>query len=227
MCSSDLRISINLMRSSFDLATSYRDSNMNEEKWLTRVIFLETVAGVPGFVGAMCRHLRSLRTLKRDNGWINHLLGEAENERQHLVTFMEMKKPGRVFRFFLLAGQGVYMNMYFFFYLMAPKTCHRFVGYLEEEAVKTYTHLIHEIDHGNMKHWAATPATMESKQYWDLPVNATLRDVVLAIRADEAIHREFNHHLADVDSSMLIPHVAVTTKSPMAMRYHGNEGRSH
>lgn len=27
----------------------------------------------------MCRHLRSLRAFKRDNGWIHHLLEEADN----------------------------------------------------------------------------------------------------------------------------------------------------
>jgi hypothetical protein len=42
---------------------------MTEKKWLTRFIFLESVAGVPGMVGGMLRHLRSLRGLKRDNGW--------------------------------------------------------------------------------------------------------------------------------------------------------------
>jgi len=42
---------------------------------------LETVAGVPGMVGAMARHLRSLRTMTRDHGWIHTLLEEAENER--------------------------------------------------------------------------------------------------------------------------------------------------
>lgn len=42
---------------------------------------LEAVAGVPGFTAAMLRHLRSLRLMKRDGGFINTLLQEAENER--------------------------------------------------------------------------------------------------------------------------------------------------
>ena len=40
-----------------------------------RICFLETVAGVPGMVAAMTRHLHSLRRLKRDFGWIHTLLG--------------------------------------------------------------------------------------------------------------------------------------------------------
>lgn len=40
-----------------------------------RIIFLETVAGVPGMVAAMTRHLQSLRRMRRDHGWIHTLLG--------------------------------------------------------------------------------------------------------------------------------------------------------
>lgn len=36
-------------------------------------------------VGGTLRHLRSMRLLKRDGGWIHSLLEEAENERMHLL----------------------------------------------------------------------------------------------------------------------------------------------
>jgi threonyl-tRNA synthetase len=90
----------------------------------------------------MLRHLRSLRMMQRDNGWINTLLEEAENERMHLLTFMEMRQPGRFFRACVIVAQGVMFNMMFLAYLVSPKFCHSLVGYLEEEAVKTYTHAI-------------------------------------------------------------------------------------
>jgi len=65
---------VRLLRWATDLVTGYRhDPNrpyvMSERKWLIRFIFLETVAGVPGMVGGMLRHFRSLRMMKRDNGW--------------------------------------------------------------------------------------------------------------------------------------------------------------
>lgn len=78
-----------LTRNSFDFFSRYDPKTMDERKWLNRVIFLETVAGVPGMVGGMQRHLRSLRTLERDHGWIHHLLEEAENERMHLFFFLK------------------------------------------------------------------------------------------------------------------------------------------
>lgn len=43
--------------------------DMTERKWLIRFIFLESVAGVPGMVGGMLRHLKSIRRMKRDHGW--------------------------------------------------------------------------------------------------------------------------------------------------------------
>ena len=88
----------------------------------------------------------SLRTLKRDHGWIHTLLEEAENERMHLLTFMCLKKPGFGFRLAVLGAQGVFFTRSSPRYIFTPRTCHRFVGYLEEEAVKTYTHALRDIN---------------------------------------------------------------------------------
>jgi threonyl-tRNA synthetase len=76
----------------------------------------------------MLRHMRSLRSMRRDNGWIHTLLEEAENERMHLLTFMQLRQPGMAFRGAVLAGQGVFFNLYLVMYTFFPKTCHSFVG---------------------------------------------------------------------------------------------------
>lgn len=192
---------VKLMRTSFDLVTGYKhDQPMTESHWLRRVLFLETVAGVPGMVAGMLRHMTSLRTMKRDHGWIHTLLEEAENERMHLLTFLQVRQGGPLLRLLVLAGQGVFFNAFFAAYILSPRTCHRFVGYLEEEAVRTYTHLLTDIDHHNMKHWATTPAPLIAVNYWQLcPKSATLRDVVLAVRADEACHSHVNHTFAEME----------------------------
>ena len=67
-----------------------------------RAVVLETVAGVPGMVAGVVHHLRSLRNMKDDNGMIKELLDEAENERMHLMTFIEIAKPSRFERFLIL-----------------------------------------------------------------------------------------------------------------------------
>ena len=85
-------------RWTMDKLSSYNPDAMNERDWLNRTIFLETVAGVPGMIGGMSRHMRSLRTLERDHGWIHHLLQEAENERMHLFFFLNQRNPGIIFR---------------------------------------------------------------------------------------------------------------------------------
>jgi hypothetical protein len=104
-------------------------------------------------VGGMLRHLRSLRGMKRDNGWIETLLEESYNERMHLLTFMTMCEPGVFMKLMIIGAQGVFFNSLFIAYLLHPKIVHRFVGYLEEEAVHTYTRAIHEIEQGHLPRW--------------------------------------------------------------------------
>lgn len=58
-----------------------------------RAVVLETVAAVPGMVGGLLQHLKALRRIRDDEGWIRTLLDEAENERMHLMTFIEIAKP--------------------------------------------------------------------------------------------------------------------------------------
>eukprot|EP01137_Pigoraptor_chileana_P025598 Opistho-2@95284 len=145
-------------------------------------------------VAGTLRHLRSLRKMKHDGGWIHHLLAEAENERMHLLTWMRVSQPNLLERTLVMAVQAVFYNAFFAMYLLTPKTAHRLVGYLEEEAVISYTGFLEQIDSGKI---ANGPAPQIAIEYWNLPESATLRDVVLAVRADEAQHRDVNHHLAD------------------------------
>lgn len=195
---------VQVMRFFFDKLTGY-GPNMDEKKWLRRVLFLETVAGVPGMVGGMLRHLRSLRTMQRDHGWIHTLLEEAENERMHLLTFLQLRQPGPLFRATVLFTQGVFFNLFFTAYLFSPSFCHRFVGYLEEEAVKTYTHCLHDIDTGKLPSWQNKKVPEIAIKYWLLKPEATLRDLILAIRADEQCHSHVNHTFSSMPSDQTNP----------------------
>jgi ubiquinol oxidase len=159
-----------------------------------RAVVLETVAAVPGMVGGMLQHLKALRHIRDDQGWIRELLDEAENERMHLMTFIQIAQPSRLERALIALGQAVFWNAYFWLYLLAPRTAHRVVGYLEEEAVVSYTQYLAEIDAGRVEN---VPAPQIALDYWKLPAGARLRDVVEVIRADEAGHRDRNHEMAD------------------------------
>ena len=159
-----------------------------------RAVVLETVAAVPGMVGATINHLRCLRRICDDHGWIKTLMDEAENERMHLMTFIEISKPTLFERFVIVAVQWVFYLAFFALYLVSARTAHRVVGYFEEEAVISYTHYLAEIDEGRS---ANVPAPAIARKYWGLPESATLRDVVLVVRADEAHHRDVNHGFAD------------------------------
>jgi ubiquinol oxidase len=160
-----------------------------------RAVVLETVAAVPGMVGGLLQHLKSLRHIREDEGWIRELLDEAENERMHLMTFINIAKPSFLDRMLIMFGQAVFFNTYFFLYLFAPKTAHRVVGYLEEEAVISYSSYLAQVDSGAVEN---VPAPKIAIDYWKLAPDARLRDVVIAVRADEAKHRDVNHKFADI-----------------------------
>lgn len=159
-----------------------------------RAVVLETVAAVPGMVGGMLQHLRALRRIRDDEGWIRELLDEAENERMHLMAFIKIAQPSLVERALILLGQGVFFNLYFLLYMVAPKTAHRVVGYLEEEAVISYTQYLEQLDAGLVEN---VPAPQMAIDYWNLPPDARLRELIIAVRADEAGHRDKNHDYAD------------------------------
>jgi ubiquinol oxidase len=178
-----------------------------------RAVVLETVAAVPGMVGATLNHLKSLRRMRDDHGWIHTLLAEAENERMHLMTFIEIAKPNLFERLLVLLAQGVFYNAFFLLYLVSPKTAHRVVGYFEEEAVISYTHYLAEIDAGRHPN---LPAPAIAVAYWKLPEDARLRDVVLAVRADEAGHRDVNHGFADEIAGAAAPSPSDEDDEPLS-----------
>jgi len=159
-----------------------------------RAVVLETVAAVPGMVAGMLVHLRCLRRMEDDRGWIRTLLDEAENERMHLMTFIEVCRPSLFERFVVVAVQWVFYLFFFGLYLVSARTAHRVVGYFEEEAVISYTHYLAEIDAGRAEN---VPAPALAIRYWSLSPDARLRDVIEVVRADEAHHRDVNHGFAD------------------------------
>ena len=160
-----------------------------------RAVILETVAAVPGMVAGMLNHLKSLRNMEQDRGWIKTLLDEAENERMHLMTFIKIAKPTFIERLIIMFAQFIFILMYLFIYLISQKTAHRIVGYFEEEAVISYTEYLNEIEEGKIENIKAPEIAIN---YWNLPLNSRLKDVVKVIRDDEAGHRDVNHSFADI-----------------------------
>ena len=163
-------------------------------RYAHRAVVLETIAAVPGMVGGALQHLRALRRMESDHGCIRTLLDEAENERMHLMTFVQIARPTAFERLLILLAQGVFFNLYFLLYLISPKTAHRMVGYFEEEAIISYTEYLAGVDSGI---YPNVPAPEIAIEYWGLLPSATLHDVIVTIRADEARHREVNHHFSD------------------------------
>ncbi|KAJ3518358.1 hypothetical protein NMY22_g13717 [Coprinellus aureogranulatus] len=220
---------VQLARKMFDLVSGYKHKPLpadwktwpiqklreegyilDDKAWLRRILFLESIAGVPGMVAATLRHLQSLRLMRRDNGWIHTCLEEAENERMHLMTFMTLRQPSIWFRAMVIGAQGVFYNLFFLSYMVSPKICHRFVGYLEEEAVVTYTRCIQDLESGLLPEWADKPAPEIAIDYWRMPKDSKMLDLIYAVRSDETTHRFVNHSLANLDPK--------TDVNPFALR---------
>ena len=166
-----------------------------KKKYGHRAVVLETVAAVPGMVGGMLIHLKSLRRIKEDKGWIKTLLDEAENERMHLMTFINIAQPTLFERFLIMFAQFIFIVLYLFIYLISPITAHRIVGYFEEEAVISYSQYLKEVEDGKIENVKAPKIAID---YWNLPLNSTLKDVIKVVRDDEAGHRDVNHSYANI-----------------------------
>ena len=160
-----------------------------------RAVVLETIAGVPGMVAGMWMHFKSLRSMKAGYGkHIREMLAEAENERMHLMFFIEIAKPNIFERSLVLFSQFLFGAFYFFMYVFFTKTAHRMIGFFEDEAVKSYTEYLKMIEDGEIENVKAPQIAVE---YYDLKSNARLIDLVKCVKADEEHHSEVNHKYAD------------------------------
>ena len=160
-----------------------------------RAVVLETIAGVPGMVAGMLIHLRSLRKMQTGYGdQIREMLAEAENERMHLMFFIEIAKPNIFERILVILAQGVFMSFYLFMYIFFPKTSHRMIGYFEDEAVKSYTEYLDLVQNGKVMNIRAPQIAID---YYNLKKNARLSDLIISVRADEMHHADVNHNYAD------------------------------
>ena len=155
-----------------------------------RAIVLETVAGVPGMVAGMLTHLSSLRGLKAGNGQkIHEMLAEAENERKHLMFFMEVVKPTKLERGLIVLAQLIFWHYYLVMYILAPRTAHLMIHYFEEEAVRSYTEYLKLITEEQIED---VPAPQIAIEYYNLLPEAKLSDMIKYIRRDEQHHADLN-----------------------------------
>lgn len=200
---------VHIIRFLFDTFSLWKFGEITQAKVFRRVIFLETVAAVPGFVAAMVRHFKSLRNFTRDGGMLNMFLDEANNERMHLLTFVRMRDPHPIMKYLVLVSQTFVGAGFLILYNIAPDFCHRFVGYVEEEACHTYTTIIKEIEDGpetsDLKVWKTQVAPAIARGYWHLGEDGTVLDLMYAVRADEAEHRDVNHLCSGISEGQVNP----------------------
>ncbi|MBV32506.1 MAG: oxidase [Porticoccaceae bacterium] len=160
-----------------------------------RAVVLETVAGVPGMVAGMLLHFTSLRKMKTGYGaTIRELLAEAENERMHLMFFIEIAQPNFFERMLVVVAQVSFGIFYLILYLIDYKTAHKMIAYFEEEAVQSYTEYLALVESGATENVAAPKLAID---YYEMKPEARLADLIHYVRADEQHHSEVNHRFAE------------------------------
>lgn len=160
-----------------------------------RAVVLETIAGVPGMVGGMLLHMRSLRKMERGNGTMIHeLLAEAENERKHLMFFIEIAQPNWFERRLIFVAQFLFFIFYAFMYIFFTRTAHKMIAYFEEEAVRSYNNYLEMIANKQIEDVSAPEIAIE---YYGLMKSARLSHMVRCVRDDEAKHADANHRFAE------------------------------
>ena len=122
------------------------------------------------------------------------MLAEAENERMHLMFFIEIAKPNFFERLIVLCAQIVFGLFYLFMYVFFTRTAHRMIGYFEDEAVKSYTEYLELVETGKVEN---IPAPKLAISYYKLGSDSKLSDLIRCVRADEEHHSETNHNYAD------------------------------
>lgn len=213
---------VKAVRGLFDAATGWNNKAITKNMVMHRVIFLETIAAVPGFIAAIVRHFKSLRRMERDGGLLHLFLEEANNERMHLLSFIKMKNPGTLFRGAVIVSQFGFGSAFLTSYMISPKFCHRFVGYVEEEACSTYTKIINVIETApegsDLASWRTEVAPAIALGYWELGENGTVLDLMYAVRADEAEHRDVNHVATELKLGQTNPYSDPEMKLSIALR---------
>ena len=160
-----------------------------------RAVVLETVAAVPGMVAGVWLHMKSLRKMKSGLGpKIREMMEEAENERMHLMIFIDIAQPTWLERYIVLFAQFLFIIFYLLLYIFFPKTAHRMTHYFEEEAVKSYTQYLHMVESGQAENIDAPQIAID---YYKLKKGAKLTDVIKKVRADEENHSQVNKRYSE------------------------------
>ena len=143
-----------------------------------------------GFVGGHWSRFGSF--LYAPSSVLAYLRGRPEPE--HRVGHSPLGALSVFALLLILLAQGLFFTGFLILYIVSAKTAHRLVGYFEEEAVYSYSCYLAEIDSGAIENIAAPQVAID---YWQLAGDARLREVIIAVRADEAGHRDVNHDFAN------------------------------
>ncbi|KAF1335863.1 Alternative oxidase, partial [Globisporangium splendens] len=155
-------------------------------------------AAVSKEIGAQRRWKECSNTCARSNGLTASLWQQVGNSQVQI-----RRTPGISFYF------GLYCHHYSWCHCNVSEqngfvlqsrirvSSHEYAG--AGAPLKTYTGLLKDIEDGHVEAWKDMQAPLIARNYYKLPEDAQMLDMIKCIRADEANHRDVNHTFASLD----------------------------
>ncbi|EIE21327.1 hypothetical protein COCSUDRAFT_48069 [Coccomyxa subellipsoidea C-169] len=169
--------------------------------WFRRVLLLECLSPVPGTVASIVAHVRALATLRGPGSFVESYQRESGNAHAHLLTLLQLR-PSLSLRALVLLSQAAFALPYAAAYAVAPRACHAFVCHLSGLTGEAISGALRDLDSGSIPSWQRLPAPESAAAYWGLPEGATMRTVLLVVRADMVARSAINQ---DADPATFQP----------------------
>eukprot|EP00887_Chlorella_sp_A99_P000819 scaffold5.g819.t1 len=168
------------------LTNTWTTDSLTETTATWRMLFFCAAGQAGGAVAALANHASSVLRNRPDNGWVHTCLANAECARVHGGILAMAARPSLPMRVLGLALQVALFFQFLPIYLLSPSVFHAYCGYRAEEQMFNYSQALKLIDTGRFRRWRGAHAPPLALSYYGLAPEASLRDALLRMRADEA-----------------------------------------
>ncbi|CAL5228153.1 g11233 [Coccomyxa viridis] len=158
-------------------------SMQRETVWLRRLVLLESIAPVLGSTAAMAAYAKALWSLQQDARYLQAFQQESDNARAHLVALLSVS-PSAAQKLLVLLNQVLLAPPYALAFALAPRVCHAFVSTLSGLTGEALSDALVDLDAGKAPAWDVQSLPAPVLAYWGLPEGASMRSVLLVMRAD-------------------------------------------
>src|SRR3989338_1266912 len=123
---------------------------------------LEAIASIPPLVIGVMKHFSFILKMEKQVCFeSNELFEEAENERMHLMIWMQVCKPTKLDRVLVFLSQVNFTWFIILSYWISPNFVNKLLEFLEESSIDSYTDFMKDIEAGKYAHIPVPPIALE------------------------------------------------------------------